>query len=233
MCGRLILSTTFVLFFAAGFVSSASAEWVAGYEGDDVRGYGFITRLQHKPLSRNTEIIFFATGSYRFYRIVEETGTTRVASPGIAGGAVYRWNLERLTAGAGGGYEVRWMRRSSPDLVDERLEQGPLALADLGYDITSLTTFNAAAAYSGADEWVSSRANVTQELAPALRIGPEIGLHGNEDVRVRDLGGVAQLGGDRRGGGVYIRAGRSQIRYRGGAEEERPYFSVGYYRAFF
>lgn len=59
-----------------------------------------------------------------------------------------------------------------------------------------------------------------------MRIGPEAGFDGNDDVRVREIGGVLEIGS------LAFRAGRANIRYAGGIEESSPYYSVGYVTRF-
>lgn len=208
------------------------AEWVVGYEGDDRRGYGHLTRLERISLARGRQLVLWGTASYLFYDVRELGATTTVTSPGIGAGAMMRWSTSRSDFGIGPGYEVRWTRRSAPGGFDtSETEHGPFVQGDLTYRFDAMTRLGVAGSYSAANEWIHSRGQLIREITPALRAGPEVGFQGNDDVRVQSYGGVVELPLQDRTG-LQIRAGQSRIRYRDGTEESRPYYSVGIARSF-
>lgn len=209
-----------------------SGEWVAGYEGDDRRGYGHLTRLERISLAPGRQLVLWGTASYLFYDVRELGGTTRVTSPGIGAGAMVRWSTTRSDFGIGPGYEVRWTRRSAPGgFGASETEHGPFFQGDLTYRLDALTRLGIAGSYSDANEWLHSRGHVIREISPALRAGPELGIQGNDDVRVHSYGGIVEVPLQDRTG-LQFRAGQARIRYRDGSEESRPYYSVGIARSF-
>ncbi|MFA7433202.1 MAG: hypothetical protein WCZ72_05760, partial [Gemmobacter sp.] len=64
----------------------------------------------------------------------------------------------------------------------------------------------------------------------SLRVGPEVGFQGNDDVKVREVGAVAEIPYGRNW--LVLRGGQATEDYGGGREESRPYFSVGISRSF-
>lgn len=211
----------------------ARAEVAAGFEGDDRRGYGYLSYLHPIPLQPGQDVLLWTTASYRYYDILDAGGTTTVRGPGIGAGATWRWRVsDRLSVAAGPGWEYRWIERELPtgQTLDEP-DSGVLLQGALGYRIADRTFLDASAGYAGADDWTSSRAMLLQQIGDGLRLGPEVGWQGNDDVRVFEVGGVAQVPwGDEAWLGV--RAGQARERYRGGLEETRPYFSVSVGRSF-
>src|SRR5688500_19216205 len=110
------------------------AEWVAGYEGDDRRGLGYLSRVERRPLSRDRMLVFWGTASYLFYDVVEPAGATRVTSPGLGAGVVYKWVVPKLEFGLGPGYEYRWTTRELPSGLEiDQKEHGPHLQGDLTY----------------------------------------------------------------------------------------------------
>jgi hypothetical protein len=209
-----------------------SAEWVAGYEGDDRRGYGYLMRLERFPIAPGRQVVVWGTASYLFYDAREAGGASRVTSPGVGAGAMVRWSTARSDFGIGPGYEVRWTRRADLGGFESReIEHGPSVQGDLSYRLDALTRLGVAGSYSDANEWLHGRGHLIREISPALRAGPEAGVQGNDDVRVYSYGGVVEVPLQDRTG-LQFRAGQSRIRYRDGTEEARPYYSLGIARSF-
>lgn len=211
---------------------SATAEIVGGVEGGSDRGYAYLTWMTPLPLSQNEDLLFWTTGSYLYYRAVDAGGETNVRAPGLGAGVLYRWQVSpTLNLAVGPGYEYRWAKRELPSGAEIDESGGGLALQGVAsWLATPKTRIEATGGYLGASEWSWTRASLRQELSPSLRVGPEIGFQGNEDVKVREIGAVAEVPYGRNW--LVIRGGQATDDYGGGIEETRPYFSVGISRTF-
>jgi hypothetical protein len=213
---------------------------VVGVEGDDRRGYAYVTTSQSTDLAPGRQMVLWATASYLYYDAITPGGVIRVHSPGVLGGIGHRWIQPRTTLLLGGGYETRWTRRDHPGGFEEQLtESGAHLVGDLLHRAAPRTTLHAGSSYSFANEWIFSRASIRQELLTAtqrqplaFRIGPEGGLHGNPDLRIRELGVVAEAGLAGVRGAIAVRAGQAWIDHRGAISERHPYFSIGYLQSF-
>ncbi|HVR43711.1 MAG TPA: hypothetical protein VMS56_09735 [Thermoanaerobaculia bacterium] len=212
--------------------TAAGAEVTAGLEGSEDRGLGFLTWAHPIPVGSDEAIVPWITASYLWYRSFASGGETEVRAPGLGAGVLYRWRPgPRLALAIGPGYEYRWARRHLPggaEIADDG--GGAVFHGSLGYLISARTQLAASANYYGASEWIWSRASVRQEITPSLRAGPEIGYQGNDEVRVREIGGIVEIPYGRNW--VFVRAGQAREDYGGGREQTRPYFSAGISRAF-
>jgi hypothetical protein len=211
--------------------AAAQAQWVAGAEGDDSRQYFYLTRWERRPLDQGRDLLIWVTGSYLAYEVRSASGTTDVRAPGISAGVLHRWIGPRGSFAAGPGFESRWVSRREPGGFEfDRRDDGLMLQSHGAYRVTERGTIEGSASWSDPLDWVASRIHWQQQVAPALRVGPEAGYHGNDDIRIRELGAVATIGRD--GGGLQFRAGQARVRHRGGAEESAPYFVVGIVRRF-
>lgn len=219
------------LAFTFAFASAAYAQdWVAGVEANDAASFSYVTHYSRQPLSRTTQLVYFETISYLTYRINENGGTTRINSPGIGGGVMYRWEQRQLSAGVGAGYEMRWTERRPPGgLVTRETQAGPTINGDVGRRF-GRTSARAGVAYSSANEWRAASGDIRQDIGHRLRIGPQVVWQGNEDIKVLSAGAVLEipLGPN----AIQLRGGRARIRERNGTSETRPYFSVGVAHSF-
>lgn len=207
-------------------------EWIAGYEGNDKRGLAHLTNLHRQQLGSDRQLHYWVTGSYLFYDIVETSGTTRVTSPGLGAGVVYKWFFPNMELGLGPGYEVRWESRELPSGFEiDETRQGPLVQGDLTYRFNPGTSLTLLASYSDPSEWLYTSGRYLVRLSDALRAGPEAGFQGNDDVEVVSYGGLVEIPYQDRTA-LQFRAGQARATYRGGIEEENPYFSFGIIRSF-
>jgi len=220
------------VFLVTMFATMAKAEWVVGYEGDDIRGIGYLTRNQRLHSAPGRELLWWTTASYLFYNLRDDGGTTRITSPGLGSGFLYRWQVPNLDLGLGSGYEFRWTSRKNPSGLDrDETEHGPVVLGDLHYSMDTLTRLTLQASYSGASEWVMAGGRLMREISPTLRAGPEASWQGTDGIRVISYGGVAEVPFQERTA-LQFHAGQARIRYEAGNEETRPYYSVGIVRSF-
>ena len=212
--------------------AAASAEVIAGVEGGSDRGYAYLTWMTPLPLSQSGDLLFWTTGSYLYYRTVDAGGETRVRAPGLGAGVYYRWQATpTLGLAVGPGYEYRWAERELPSGAEIDESGGGLALQGIAsWMATPKTRVEATGGHFGASEWSWTRASLRQELSPSLRVGPEIGFQGNDDVKIREIGAVAEVPYGRNW--LVIRGGQATDDYGNGVEETRPYFSVGISRSF-
>ncbi len=212
--------------------SSALAEIVGGVEGGADRGYAYLTWMTPLPLAGQNDLLFWTTGSYLYYRTVDEAGETQVRAPGLGAGVLYRWRVSpELFVSVGPGYEYRWTRRELPGGAELDDDGGGIALQGYASWLAMpKTRIEAGAGYYGASEWTWTRGSLRQEISPSLRVGPEVGFQGNDDVKVREVGAVAEIPYGRNW--LVLRGGQATEDYGGGREESRPYFSVGISRSF-
>lgn len=209
-----------------------AADWNLGFEGSSNRGYAFLTWAHPISLSAGEQLVPWGTVSWLYYTTVAAGGEAEVSAPGIGAGVMYRWQPSpRLALGIGPGYEYRWTRRQLPSGLELDEAGGGLALqTSLGYAMTDSTSLGLTGSWFGASEWIWVRGAVRQQITPSLRLGPEVGYQGNDDLTVTELGGIVEIPYGRNW--LYARAGQATEEYRGGREEKRPYFSVGIGRSF-
>jgi hypothetical protein len=208
------------------------AEIVGGVEGGSDRGYAYLTWMTPLPLAQADDLLFWLTGSYLYYRSVESFGETSVKAPGVGAGVLYRWRAApTLSLALGPGYEYRWVTRELPGGAEVEDNGGGLAFQGAAsWQARPKTRLEANGGYFGASEWLWSRASLRQEVSRSLRVGPEVGFQGNEDVKVRELGGIAEVPYGRNW--LILRGGQATEDYGDGREETRPYFSVLISRSF-
>jgi hypothetical protein len=217
------------LVFLIGATASAQ-QWIVGAEGGENRGSAFLMLRETKKLASGNEIMLWGSVNYLYYDVRSSGTETNVRSPGLSGGVMYRWILPNAHLGLGPGYDVRFTERRFRDGSSVReTEHGPVAMGDAWVRIADNVVSSGTATYSTANEWLASRANVMLEMSRALRVGPEVGWHGNDDLRVREYGGIVEIAMDEQW--LWLRAGQARTRHRGGLEETQPYFSVGITRA--
>jgi hypothetical protein len=207
-------------------VPLAAQEWTAGVEANQTASYSYLTHSSRRPAGANRQLVIWQTASYLQYRVRDGAGTTRVQSPGLAAGAMLRWNLGDVQAGAGAGWEVRWTTRdpgSAPK--NTRTQTGPVLNGDLAVRLDPRTTASLAAQHSGAIDWSSVSSDLRYAVTPAIRIGPQAIWQGNDDLRVMALGGVLEVPFE--GTSLQIRGGQARVRHRNGTRETEPYLSVG------
>jgi hypothetical protein len=204
----------------------AAQDWSAGFHGNDHSGYGWLTHYYRLPTGPGEQLVFSGTVSYLYYDAVIGGSRVRVTSPGVGAAAMYRWSRPNLSLGVGPGWEVRWTDRGA----DRVTESGALLLGDMSYRPADATTVNVGARYSGANDWFAANGNVIFDITPQLRAGPDGSWQGNQDVTIREIGGIAGIPYGRTW--MFVRAGQSRITYRDGSHDEQPYFSVGIGRSF-
>jgi hypothetical protein len=225
-----------LLFPAAG----SGQEFVGGWEGGTTRGYGFGMPVFSKELGGGNFLVVRGSGSFLYYKIPDATGDTRVRSPGISGGLAYRFRTPRLSLTIGPGYEVRWKRSRLSDGSELReTERGINAQGDIFFQATPLTNLNLIASYGDANRYVWSRAGVKRQVtntkferSTALALGLELTAQGNREIRAYQAGGLFEIMFLRARGSIQLRAGYAQERYPSGLRFDRPYFSIGLYKAF-
>lgn len=213
-----------LLILAAVLTTSPAvqAQWGFGAEGNEQQSYVWVTRYQPFNLGNGNQIVGWATGSWRSY---EPSPLERISGPGLAAGATLRRTTSFWSGGIGAGWDVRWLDRSVEGVRSDETASGPALLGDFSARLGDRSVFNVGANYWGADEWLSSSANLLYELTPRLRLGPEVGFDGNGDLDVRRYGAIAGIPQGR--GWLYFRGGQATTEDRFGNERTEPYFSVG------
>ena len=212
-----------MLSFASPLVAQ---DWVAGASGNSSTAFTYLTHYFRHRLTPTTQLVYFQSVSYLTYEITDAGHTTRVSSPGLSAGAEYRFDDPKLTAGIGGGWELRW---NSHDLgkgvsVTENVS-GPVVQGDVGVHFTPATFGRVAAAYGNANRWHAVDADLRQSIGRAFRIGPEVLWEGNDDIDVASVGVLFEIPLQRNL--LDIRGGQSHVTNRDGTKETHPYFSVG------
>lgn len=201
---------------------AARAQWGFGAEGNDRQTYAWLTRYHPIALSPGNQVVVWGTVSWRRY---EPGPSETLSGPGLAAGATYRRSTQYWSGGLGAGWDVRWLERDSNGMTTNETSSGPALLGDFSARVAERTSFNAGATYWGADEWVSSSANLLYQVNPSLRAGPEAGFDGNGDLQVTRYGGIVGIPQGRRW--LYLRAGQARTEDRVGNVSTQPYFSAG------
>jgi Cellulose biosynthesis protein BcsS len=215
-------------------------ELIGGWEGDASRGYAFGSPVFSVGLGGHSAFVLRGTGSYLYYRFPDATGSTDVTSPGAGAALGYRVRAGRLSTTLAAGYEVRWTtRRPSVGPLLRVTERGITAQGELFFQATSLTNLNAIVSYGDANHYVWARGGVKRQLTNtrfqgpvALAVGLEGTAQGNHDARAYQGGGLVAFELLRAHASLQTRAGYTWLQYPDGSVESRPYFGVGFYRAF-
>lgn len=220
------------LILLASLPAVAWAEIGAGFQGGSDYGYGWITWSEPVELIPGQRSAVWTTASYHYYRSSDLSGTTRVRAPGLGAGVTFYWNPGPDTAVSfGPGYEYRWITRELPTGAELDDDRGGVVLhGAVEHRLLENTFIGGGVSYLGATEWLSARASARQQFGGSFRVGPEVALHGNDEVDVREIGAIVELPYGRNW--VQIRAGQATEEHRSGFEESRPYFSVGVSRRF-
>jgi hypothetical protein len=210
---------------------------VAGWEGDDTRGYVFVAPTAAIDVSPSQALLLRASGSFLYYGS-EADGPTDVTAPGASVALGYRLRRSRVSAAVMGGYEMRRVRRASSDLPDA-WERGASASGELFVAATALTQVSAIATYGAAHRYVWSRAGVKRQMTNtdfsgrrAVSVGLEVTAQGNRDVRTDQLGMVVELAWLGAQTSLQLRSGYARSEFPDGRRQGRPYLGFGVYRAF-
>lgn len=235
---RLLVSFGAVVALAVTAEGAAAQDVVAGWEGDDRRGYVFVAPTAAVDVSPSQSLLLRVSASLLYYGS-EADGPTDVTAPGASVGIGYRFRTARVSAAVVGGYEVRRIRRSSSILQPHAWERGGSASGELFVAATRLTQFSAMAAYGAANRYVWSRAGLKQQITNrdfsgprAISLGLEATAQGNRDVTTYQLGTVVEWTWLSAESSLQLRAGYGRSEFPDGREQNRPYLGVGLYRAF-
>jgi hypothetical protein len=216
----------------------AAQDVVAGWEGDDTRGYLFVAPTAATDLSASQSLLLRASASLLYYGS-EADGPTDVRAPGVSLGIGYRLRKARVSAAVTGGYEVRRVHRTSSPSLPHAWEGGGSASGELFVAATRLTQVSAMAAYGAANRYVWSRAALKQQVTNrnfsgrrAVSLGVEATAQGNRDVSTYQVGTVVEWAWLGARSALQLRAGYGRSEFPDGRRQDRPYLGLGLYRAF-
>lgn len=217
--------------------AASGQELIAAWEGDQARGYTFVSVVF--SVGGPVALTVSPTASFLYYEVPDGTDRTRVRSPGASIAAGLRVRTARVTMTAGLGFETRrTVRESGPGPGTLQQESGLIVHGTVFAQATRLTNINAIVSYSNANQYIWARGGLKQQLTNrrfrdpvALAVGIETTAQGNADVRAYQAGGVFEIAFVRAAGSVQLRAGLGRHQYRDGTAERRPYFGIGFYRA--
>jgi hypothetical protein len=228
-----------VLALVASPARAEAQEVVAGWEGNAIQGYAFLSPVASVDLGGRVAILLRGTASHLYYRFPDSNGATKVTSPGVSGGLALRVRAGGTTATIGAAYELRRSTRRLPDSTSQVTERGLTSQADVYAQATPLTALSAIVSYGAANRYVWARAGVQRQITDtrfqrpvALVLGVEGTAQGNHDARSYGAGGLVALALLRARTSLQLRAGSSWLRYADGSRETRPYLGLGFYRAF-
>ena len=219
---------------------AAAQELVAGWEGSAGRGYAFVSPSGTFATTGQLSWVVRGAVSYLYYDFRDEGGRTEVRSPGESIGVALRYSSGPLTASIGPGYEVRQTRRRlAAGGETRRTDSGATVQGDVYYQVTPLVNLNAIVSYGDANHYTWARAGVKRQISNfdqresrTLHVGGEITGQGNSDGRSVQVGGLFEVAYPADRASLQLRAGYSRLKNPDDSHESRPYFGVGYYRAF-
>lgn len=219
---------------------SVAQEIVTGWEGSSSRGYAFVSPSAAFATSGQFSWIVRGAVSYLYYDFPDEGGKTRVRSPGESLGVGLRYSTPQLSVTIGPGYEVRQTTRDFASGSERRdNESGVVVQGDVFYQATPLTNVSLIASYGAANDYVWVRAGGKRQIsnfdnrdATTLHAGVEITGQGNKDGRSTQVGGLFEVAYPSAKASLQFRAGYSRLTNPDDSHESKPYFGVGFYRAF-
>ncbi|MBW3564034.1 MAG: hypothetical protein KY459_04860 [Acidobacteria bacterium] len=202
----------------------SAADWTIGYEGSDQWAHGFLTVSQ--PVSRLGEgdLIAWGTASYIRYDVIDGGARRNVSAPGVGAGVLWRWSSRRSLFALGPGYEFRWINREG---FERRTEHGLTLRADGHHWFGESLILTANTTYYDAIEWTAARSSLEYALGEnSFRIGPEIAYQGNDDISVREIGGILRYPVSDQTS-AWVRGGTARTELSDGTRRDDPYFSAG------
>jgi len=237
MKGRQVVRVVVFLLALVGVAKGGIAQdVVAGWEGDDTRGYVFIAPTASFDLGSSQAILLRGTGSFLYYGS-QADGPTDVTAPGASVAIGYRVSGSRVNASLIGGFEERRIQRRQANDRSNTWEHGASLSGELFVSASSLTQVSALANYGQANRYGWTRLGVKRQLTNtrftgrrAVSMGLEMTGQGNRDVRQYQLGGVFELGWLAARSSLQIRTGYGRSVFTDGARESRPYLGIGIYR---
>jgi hypothetical protein len=220
--------------------SATAQEVVTGWEGSASRGYAFVSPAA--PFSTRGQFSWLVRGtlSYLYYDFADQGGRTEVRSPGESVAVSLRYSSPQITGSIGLGYEVRQTRRrlAAGDQTREN-ETGVVVAGDVFYQATPLVNLSAIASYGDANHYKWARIGAKRQISNfdnrdsrTMHAGVEVTGQGNSDGRSVQVGGLFEIAFPRDHASLQFRTGYSRQNNPDDSHESRPYFGVGYYRAF-
>ncbi len=190
------------LLAAAALADPPRGEVTAGWSGNATQGYGFVAA--QPALARNEEASFVLRASVsQLYYTFDNLGVeTRVDSPGASIGPGFVYAPGDVSLGAAVAFEIRRPTEKpvdGPETTDTEL--GATLATNLYWRPGHRSALYGILSFSGANEYLWSRAGFMQQVIPmfrtdtaaALWIGPDITTSGNEDTRLLEFGGTLEV----------------------------------------
>jgi hypothetical protein len=226
----------FMLALVASAERGIAQDIVAGWEGDNTRGYVFIAPTASVDLGSSQAILLRGTGSFLYYGS-QADGPTDVTAPGASAAVGYRVSGSRVNASVLAGFEERRIQRRLSGGRAYDWEGGPSLSGELFVSASSLTQVSALANYGQANRYSWMRVGVKRQLSNttftgkrAVSVGVELTGQGNRDVTQYQLGGVFELGWLSARSSLQIRTGYAKSIFTDASTEARPYLGIGIYR---
>jgi hypothetical protein len=238
---RFVRPALAILLLALALVRPAAGqELITGWEGSASRGYAFVSPAAPFAASGQLSWVVRGTLSYLYYDFADQGGRTEVRSPGESLAVALRYSNPQITGSLGLGYEVRQTKRHLATGAETREnETGVVVLGDVFYQATPLVNLSAIASYGDANHYTWARIGAKRQISNfdnheprTMHVGAELTGQGNSDGRSIQLGGLFEIAFPSDRASLQLRAGYSRQKNPDDSHESRPYFGVGYYRAF-
>lgn len=205
-------------------VPLSAADWTIGYEGNDDWAHGFLTISQPVSSLGKGRLVAWGTASYIRYDVIDGGARRDVSAPGVGAGVLWQWASRRTSFALGPGYEFRWINR---DGFDQRTEHGLMLRADGHHWLAESLVSTVNVTYYDAIEWTAVRSSLEYALGGhGFRIGPETAYQGNNDISVREVGGILRYPINDRTS-AWVRGGTARTELNNGTQRDEPYFSAG------
>lgn len=219
---------------------AGDVEIIAGWEGNDARGYGFVSPVWTIANSKHFALKPRVALSHLYYALPEAGGETNVISPGASASLGLNFRGQKASLTLAPGYEIRKTTRSLSDGRKLDVDEfGSLFQAELFVQPSPLTTLFAIGSYGVANRYTWARAGLKRQLTnrnfsgrSAFSVGAEVTGQGNFESRARQAGALVELAFLRSHSSLQLHAGYGETVYQDGSTAQEPYYGIGLYRHF-
>lgn len=211
-------------------------ELVAGWEGEQARGYTFVSSSFSVAGTDRCAVILRPAVSFLYYDIGMPEQREHVRSPGAALSVGVRFTNPRVSFTVTPGIEIRRTTRAQLSGAQVAIEQGATLQGELFLNATARTVFSVLGSYGRANRYTWARAAMMRRVKQGGRLGIGIGaegtLQGNADFQTVQVGIAVEI--VRAGPTLSIQARTGYARHSDEAPRlsGHPYFGVGLYRRF-
>jgi hypothetical protein len=238
----IVISILFIVSALFPSLSFGDWEFLGGWEADsDNNGYAFSGIGYIHPFNPRLALATRVSGSYLYYNFPEDTGETKVKSPGATLLVGPRFSGERVSLTVMAGAEARTIKREtdSPAGKSKTSEDkvSPVINGALSAQLGRRWDFLGIANYDAANKYIWTRGGlkyrISEQDRPAVVfLGPEVTIQGNSDITSVQGGGMIEVHHNPGKLSLAARFGYKQSTFDTGPSREGPYWGIGFYKQF-